>query len=135
MFKTKEDQYNRIFQLFERVENPYKPLLLEGDGGLSGFEEKWFDPTTGNLFDDKEGLKKIQTFTVIANATREVADLKSGDNIYKGYNYWIVELNNKTYLLVISPVDYSGEYDETEKIGNKKIGSGIVQDVYNIHIK
>jgi hypothetical protein len=135
MFKTKEDQYNRIFQLFERVEKPYKPLLLEGDGGPSGFEEKWFDSTTGNLFDDKEGLKKIQTFKVIANANREVADLRAGDFIDKGYNYWIVELINKTYLLVVSPVDYNGEYEESDQISNKKIGSGIVRDIYNIHIK
>jgi hypothetical protein len=135
MFKTKEDQYNRIFQLFERVENPYKPLLSETTSGPTGFDEKWFDGTTGKLYEDKTETKELKTFTIIANATGEVNDLKSGNNIYKGFNYWIVELDSNYYLLVVSPVDYSDKFDDVEKNTNEKVGTGLVQAVYHIYIK
>ena len=135
MFKTKEDQYNRIFQLFERVENPYESLMLETTSGPTGFDEKWFDGTTGKLYEDQTETKELKTFNIIANATGEIDDLKSGNNIYRGFNYWIVELNGNTYLLVVSPVDYSEKFDDNKKSINEKVGTGLVQSVYHIHVK
>ena len=135
MFKTKEEQYNRIFQLFERVENPYQSLLLEGDGGPSGFEYKWFDGPTGILYEDKTKQVVIKNFKKIVNATEEIEDLSIISNRDRGYNYWIVESNNKTYLLYVSPTGFEEKYDENEKNTNQKEGSGVVMDVYYIFIK
>jgi|LakMenEpi03Aug12_release.lakeMendotaPanAssembly.Ray.scaffolds.fasta_scaffold00011_153 hypothetical protein len=126
MFKTKEDQYNRIFQLFERVENPYESLLLEGSGGPSGFEDKWFDSTTGKLYEDVSKTTEVKTFNIIANANTEVRELSRGGGQHLYWNYWIVGLNEKKYVLVVEP---------DEDVNNRKSGSGIVRDVYYIHVK
>lgn len=131
MFKNKEDQYNRIFQLFERVENPYKPLLLEYDGGRTGFRDKWFDATTGNLYEDKTKTTELKTFKIIANATDEVRAI---GRVARGRNYWIVQLGSETFLFIVDPCG-DEDCDETEETKNLKEGSGVVDMIYNIYVK
>ncbi len=113
----------------------FKPLIIKNDGGPTGFDEKWFNGTTGKLYEDKTETKQLKTFNIIANATGEIDDLKTGNNIYRGFNYWIVELDGNYYLLVVSPVDYSEKFDDDEKSINEKVGTGLVQSVYHIHVK
>lgn len=131
MFKTKEDQYNRIFQLFERVENPYKPLLLEYDGGRTGFRNKWFDGTTGNLYEDKTKTTELKTFKIIANATDEI---RAVGRVARGRNFWIVQLGSKTFLFIVDPCG-DEDCDENEETKNLKEGSGVVDMIYNIYVK
>jgi hypothetical protein len=136
MFKYKEEQYNRIFQLIERVENPYGNLINE-QYDPSGLLDKYFDSSTGNIFSDEFFKDKKDLVDVISNATDEIKEC-CGQELTTAYwwpehNCWIVRKGTTKYLIYVSPGKSTMTPEERKKYDeNLKSGSGKINKVLEI---
>ncbi len=132
--KHKGNDIERIFQLFERVENPFLNTINETIGvDDSGLEDKYFNSTDNSIYSDENFEHKLYQVNVISNATNEVKEIGNSPFYFVGESFWIIEHNSKMYLINTSPgknLTTSTKRDKTEEF--KKTGSGIIDSVWEI---
>lgn len=130
MFKYKEEQYNRIFQLIERVESPFNNLINE-QYDPSGLLDKYFDSSNGDIYSDESFKSKIGNVNIISNATDEIKQCCDQESMssfwWPEHNCWVVEKLGNKYLIYVSPgkstmtPEDRKTYDENLKSGKGKI--------------